>query len=144
MATDFGKLLKSYIILKKNDMPHNVVAKEIGYSPTMFSFILNGKKAPDIDFLVKCRDYFELTKDETVAFFKLAFTSSPIISIDTDYFLQDNKDYFIDILTSLLLFPKRIPGTGLDSAFEKAAATFTDAIKQSGELNPMRKANEKG
>jgi transcriptional regulator with XRE-family HTH domain len=68
MLTDFGVFLKTCMINKGNP-PQKNLAKDLTVSSSQLSNILNGKRDPDIEFLNRCRKYFELTNDETVKLF---------------------------------------------------------------------------
>jgi transcriptional regulator with XRE-family HTH domain len=142
MLTNFGVLLKTHMLKTKNSS-QGAFANALGCSPSQLSLILNGKKDPDIEFLIRCREYFNLNNEETIAFFKVAFSSSKNVTINMDYFLQSNKEMFIDALSSLLLYPKLSYLTADDIKFREAIKIMTDVIRGKNTLNPMRKDNEK-
>jgi hypothetical protein len=44
-----------------------------------------------MEFILKCQQYFGLNKDETVDFFKKAFSSSGVLNIDTAFFPERRR-----------------------------------------------------
>jgi transcriptional regulator with XRE-family HTH domain len=126
MATDFGKFLKQYMI--KNDLTQGDAAKALNYSPSNFSNILTGKKSPDVEFLIRCQKYFKLDKKETIELFRQAFSSSDTITLDTSYFPPHEKDWIVDVLVTLVLFPKREFMTAEDLEFNKAVKIITSYL----------------
>jgi transcriptional regulator with XRE-family HTH domain len=142
MLTDFGVLLKTCMI-KKGNPPQENLAKDLAVSSSQLSNILNGKRDPDVEFLNRCRNYFELTDDETVKLFKTAFLSSESVTIDMGYFPKSNKEWFVDILVSLLFFPEANYMSPNDLQFYEAIKTVKTMLESKNSLNPMRGGDEK-
>jgi hypothetical protein len=72
-----------------------------------------------------------------------ALASSTIITLDMAYFPKRNKQWLLDTLPTLLLFPERQYSTGDELAIEGAIDTIKRVLTEADALNPLRKDNEK-
>jgi transcriptional regulator with XRE-family HTH domain len=108
-ATDFGKLLR--IIKDNNNLSQEQMAKELDVSPSALSNYIIGKNVPEIDFLAKCIDKFNLlSSDIDLSDFLLkAFLSSARnnhkVIINTQFIDDRRIDILAKILTVLILYP---------------------------------------
>jgi hypothetical protein len=107
---------------------------------------MSGKKSPDLEFLVKCKEYFALDNRKIIDLFRTALSSSTVITLDMSYLPKKNKQWIVDVLPPFLLFPKMQYCTGDELAIEGAVNTIkrvlTDTTNKNA-LNPMRKDDEK-
>jgi plasmid maintenance system antidote protein VapI len=142
MLTEFGEFLK-ILMIGKGNITQDALGKDIGCSASQISKIITGKKSPDLDFLIKCKEYFGLDKQTTVDFFRAALSSSTVITLDMSYFSGRNKKWLIDTLPTFLLFPERQYCTGDELALEGAIETIKRVLTEADTLNPLRKDNEK-
>ena len=120
--TEFGKLLRSERTLKGDKNAKKMVTA-LGISDGMLSEIENGKKGGylDIDFLIRCMDYFGwriLENDaedkkrkkieKTLDLFENGFLSSEKFSLDMKYFHNKRKKMLVQIIIMLLFIPDKI------------------------------------
>jgi hypothetical protein len=56
---------------------------------SQISNIITGKRSPDLNFLVRCKEYFGLDKQKTVDFFRAALSSSTVITPRDGLFLRE-------------------------------------------------------
>jgi transcriptional regulator with XRE-family HTH domain len=107
MSNLFTEKLKVFMITKKKDISQKDLAKEVGVSAAALSNIMTGKKSPPVEFLIKCKEYFDLSDEETVDFFISAFSFSDTITLDAAIYLNDNRRKLLGIIiTTLLLLPE--------------------------------------
>jgi transcriptional regulator with XRE-family HTH domain len=141
--TEFGMLIKT-ALLKKN-LTQQAFAQAIGCSAGHLSTILNGKKDPDMDFLVRCKECLALPNDEAIEFFRAALSSSKIITIDTSYLVPEMKKCLPDILVPIIFFPQRMSQNPTTMDFDAAIKIINDILRNmaKNDLNAMRKENEK-
>lgn len=121
MNTELGKMIKIWRI-RKNDISQAALAADLNYSAGHLSNIITGKIDPDMEFLIKCKDYFNLDKKETIELFHTAFSSSKNITLQPAYLTSERKDWLIKVLTVLLLMPE-------PESFSEPKAKIEDAIK---------------
>ena len=113
--TEFGTLLRVKRVLRGTRRAKDM-ADAMGISSGRLSNIENGKaKSMDIDFLLRCRDFFglkEIKKDnikETLEIFYKGFVSAPEnISLDMKYFSGKRKILLAKILVALLFMPDEL------------------------------------
>jgi transcriptional regulator with XRE-family HTH domain len=120
--TGFGKLLRSERTLKGDKSAKKMVIA-LGISDGMLSEIENGKKRgyPDIDFLIRCMDYFGwriLENDDkdnkhkkiekALELFEKGFLSSEKFSLDMKYFQNKRKEMLVQMIILLLFVPDKI------------------------------------
>ena len=130
--TDFGKLLRSERTLK-GDKNAKKMADTLGISEGLLSGIENGNKEdyPDMDFLIRCVDYFgwrllandaeeEKRKkiEKTLDLFEKGFLSTENISLNMKYFQNQRKDMLIQIIVMLLFIPDMILGKSHDKTID--------------------------
>jgi DNA-binding XRE family transcriptional regulator len=106
MENEFGKLIR-VLRAKKDDLKQWQMAKDLGCSDGHISNVEKGKGrvAPEFSWLVKCRNYFNLSNEETVDFFKKAFSSYKEINLNMECFPEEQKEWLVSIIVFLLLFP---------------------------------------
>ncbi|MDR2631974.1 MAG: helix-turn-helix domain-containing protein [Spirochaetaceae bacterium] len=103
--TKFGILLK-LLRVGKGNFTQDALAGELDYSSSYLSAISNGKAEPEMDFLIKCINYFKLNKEETINFIFTAFSScNKKLVLDVSYFTGKRKEQLIKAITTLLLMP---------------------------------------
>jgi transcriptional regulator with XRE-family HTH domain len=104
-ATELGKFLRE--LMARNNLRQEQMAKELGVSPSILSNYIIGKNIPDMDFLAKCVDRFNLKKNDLKSLLIKAFISSIKTSqkviLDTRYFKEDRLNTLIQILVVLQL-----------------------------------------
>jgi transcriptional regulator with XRE-family HTH domain len=101
----FGILLKQ-LRADKGNLTQDALAGELDYPSSYLSAISNGKAEPEMDFLIKCIDYFKLDKEETINFIFTAFSScNKKLTLDISYFTGKRKELLIKAITALLLIP---------------------------------------
>jgi transcriptional regulator with XRE-family HTH domain len=113
MTNEFTEELSIHMI-KKGKITQTEFAKNLGCSASFMSNVMTGKTSPDIPFIIKCRDFFNLSDNETLELFKKAFSSSNTIPLDTSYFGKDIKKILGSIVAILLLFPKTNPDIAIE------------------------------
>jgi transcriptional regulator with XRE-family HTH domain len=126
MMTDFGILLKTFMIKKR--MTQYKLSKELGCSQSQLSAIFNGKTDPDMAFLIRCKEFFSLNIEDSIELFRKAFASSKSITIDKAYLPQGNENWLIETLIFLLLYNEKNYTTELDIQIEKAFKLITDTV----------------
>jgi transcriptional regulator with XRE-family HTH domain len=136
MLSKFGAFLKT-LMIKKDNMTQEALAKDLKCSPSYLSSILNGQVSPGIEFLKKCKEYFNLGNEDTIELFRTAFSSSKTITLDMSYFPPQNQTWMIDLLTTFLLYPKLEFITTDEISFTQAIDTINSILAQKTELNPL-------
>jgi len=141
--TDFGKLLRSERTLK-GDKNAKKMAEALGISEGLLSGIENGNKEdyPDIDFLVRCVDYFgwrllandseeEKRKkiEKTLDLFENGFLSTENISLNMKYLYNERKRMLVKIIMLLLFMPDKIH----TKDYADGTKYYEDQIKTFGE-----------
>jgi transcriptional regulator with XRE-family HTH domain len=104
MTTKFRTLIK-ILRAKKGDMTQEELAKNLGYSSSQFSYIMNGKVIPDLDFFIKCQNFFELDKTSSIELLQAILSSSNTINLNLSYLSSKRKEWLIDIIMALVLYP---------------------------------------
>jgi transcriptional regulator with XRE-family HTH domain len=143
--TDFGTLIKTYLV--KNHISQQTFSTAMECSASQMSNIINGKKDPEFDFIVRCVKYFNMSCLEIIEFFKIAWSCSKIITIDTKYLYSGIKKDLVDVVTSIVLAPKYDGITSADYCnFQDSVGkitSFIDGKAARKELNAMIMKNEK-
>ena len=105
-ATDFGKTIRE--LMARNNLRQKQLAKVFGVSPGSISNYIIGKNVPEMDFLAKCANFFNLEGRELKTFFTNAFLSTcqnnQKIIIDTHYFREESLKPLIHVIVTLLLY----------------------------------------
>jgi transcriptional regulator with XRE-family HTH domain len=105
MVTEFSKKIL-ILMVERDNMAHKELAKSIGCSSAFLSNILTGKTSPSIDFIIRCKEYFNLSVEATIDLFRSAFSSSPSIFLDPSNFNADRREALAKLITFVLLYPE--------------------------------------
>jgi transcriptional regulator with XRE-family HTH domain len=134
------------VLLARKNISQKELAQGVGISPANLSTIINGKKDPSMDFLVRCKEYFELDNAGVIEFFKAALSSSKVISIDTSYISSPYvRGRLVDILASIILFPDMGYSSSATENFEESVESMIEHFNYiaPSKINPLRKDTEK-
>jgi transcriptional regulator with XRE-family HTH domain len=137
MVTEFGKLLKVTRIQKGN-LSQEELSLKLGYSHAHISNMANGKIDPDVKFLIRCQNFFNLNKEETIAFFYTAFSScKENINIELDYLDKERRERLIKVVTALLLMPDFVGGNETQDNINRSFDFSYEALKAFGEIKHL-------
>jgi transcriptional regulator with XRE-family HTH domain len=124
--TDLALFIRQKLLEK--GVPQGEMAREIGYSQSQVSNLLNKKAAFDMEFIIKCQQYFGLDDDGTIELFESAFSSYDEILVNTKYLDEERLGLLKVVLVALLLYYRpRMYDTGLES-IKKAVKVIGDAL----------------
>jgi transcriptional regulator with XRE-family HTH domain len=104
MPTEFGKLLRIQRVQK--DITQEELAQALKCSSAYISGVVKGETSPSLPWLIKCAKFFNLNREDAIDFFSKAFSSSKTIALDTDYFMEETRKWFLDTLICLLFLPE--------------------------------------
>jgi len=132
-VADFDTFLRELMARKR--LHQKQLAKELDVSPSILSYYITGKNIPEMEFLEKCVNYFDLKGKKLKTLFKNAFFSTAQnnhkIILDTRYFREERLETLIQIITILLLYSDRqslpAPGTNhplLINLFKSIESSF--------------------
>ena len=128
-ATEFGKAIRE--LMAKNNLRQGQMAKRLGVSEGCLSNYITGKTFPEMGFLKKCIDNFNIQQKsiDMADFFLQAFLSGAQANqkaiIDTRLIDPRRWDMLAKILTVLILYP------------------VSDITTEAGSINDLRKIIEK-
>jgi DNA-binding XRE family transcriptional regulator len=104
--TELGTMVK-ILRISKGGMTQEALAADLDYSSSCLSTIFNGKAEPDMEFLIKCINYFELSKEDTIDFLFKAFSSCKrALIFEPSHFIGNRKELLIKAAVTLLLMPE--------------------------------------
>jgi transcriptional regulator with XRE-family HTH domain len=127
---EFGKLISLHLIDKKNGMTQHEFANVMETSAGNISNIVSGKKDPDFRFLVKCRNFFKLNKEETLRFFSAAISSSRNIPINMSCLTETRRELLTKAIIALLFIPPGEPEETIHDHFSKAYDRFLELTSE--------------
>jgi transcriptional regulator with XRE-family HTH domain len=136
MITELGQMIKILRIRAKNISQH-ALAKDLDYSPSYFSSIMNGKIDPDMKFIAKCLGYFNLDHGETIEFITKALSSCKTISIDVSYLAGKRPEWLIKVIVSLLLIPEPTSFNSVINNVEKSIDIILESLNSYQELRKL-------
>ncbi|MDR2068728.1 MAG: helix-turn-helix domain-containing protein [Spirochaetaceae bacterium] len=127
MSTELGKMIKS-LRIRKDDITQKTLAADLNYSTGYLSNIIMGKIDPDIEFLVKCKNYFNLNKQDTIELFNKALLSCKTIILQDSYLTKRKKELLIKVIVAILLLPDQTSFdsnlNNIEKAVENIVANF--------------------
>ena len=139
-ATEFGKIIRE--LLAKNNLRQEQLARELEVSPSILSNYITGKNIPEMDFLVKCMNKFDLKDNslEIADFFYKAFLSSAAnnhkVIIDARLFDSTRIGMLAKTITVSLLFPQSpINTSGTIEILENIIDEYYNMLKTETEFH---------
>jgi len=109
-STELGKILKN--IMNMKDISQEKLGKELGVSESSISNYITGKSIPDMEFLLKCVNRFNIEGKDLRTLFSSAFfysyKNNQKIIIDTRNFAEERIKPLITVITTLLLYQGKI------------------------------------
>jgi transcriptional regulator with XRE-family HTH domain len=136
MSTELGKMIRIWRI-RKGEISQEALAAELNYSAGYFSNIITGKIDPDMEFLIKCRNYFNLNKEETIELFHAAFLSSKTITLQPAYLTPERKNWLVKVLTTFLLMPEPTSYNSAKAEIERSVEAIAAALNKFTEFKTL-------
>jgi transcriptional regulator with XRE-family HTH domain len=139
--TDLALFIKQKLLEK--GVSQGVMSREIGYSQSQVSNLINRKAAFDMEFIIKCQKYFGLDDDDTIKLFESAFSSYDEIIVKSEYLGEERLGWLKVVLVALTLYYRpRMYDTGLENIKTAVKAIRDVLTAESGTVEiPKGKKN---
>jgi predicted transcriptional regulator len=143
-ATEFGKILRELMV--RNNLQQGKLAKELEVSPAILSNYITGKNIPEMEFLAKCVNKFNLKNEEITKLFYSAFisaaTNNQKVIVDTRFIDPTRIEMLTKVLAVLILYTNKPTGLSYSGRIDLLGGTINDfynSLRKEIEFNPPLK-----